>query len=349
MAMLVVPVLNAGNEDRAGSAGSMDLLINPWARSSGWANANTAYCQGLESQFLNIAGLAFTERTELLFTHTRWLAGTDIGINAFGFSQNLGKNRGVLGLSVMSMGSGPILVTTVDQPEGTGATYTVDNLNIGISYAKSFSERIHGGATIRLINQNISNVGSAGFAIDAGIMYKTKIGKRESEEDNLFFGITLRNIGPRMIALGDGLSISNVSPINGFPITQQQRSAEFEIPALMNIGVAYLQRFHENHHITFAFNFTTNSFTKDQFLLGAEYSLKEYLKVRVGHMFETGIFGEREGTEADLLNAFTGPSAGFTFEAPFKKDGKSRIGLDYSWRSTFNFNGVHTFGARLLL
>jgi len=348
-AIVSVQPLMAGNEDRAGSAGSMDLLINPWARSTGWAGANTAIARGLESQFLNIAGMAFTERTELLFTHTRWLAGSDIGINSFGFSQNLGKDRGVIGVSVMSMGSGPIKVTTVEQPEGTGATYSVDNLNLGISYAKSFSQRIQGGATVRLINQNISNIGSAGFAIDAGIMYKTRIGKPDVDEDNLFFGISLRNIGPRMMAMGDGLSITNISPVNGFPITQSQRSAEFEIPALMNIGVAYLQRINPDNYFTFAFNFTTNSFTKDQFLLGAEYSLRENLKIRAGHMFETGIFGEREGVQSDMLNAFTGPTAGFSFEAPFKKDGQTRIGFDYSFRATFNFNGVHTFGARLLL
>ena len=31
----------AGNEQRAGQAGASELLINPWARSSGWGNANS--------------------------------------------------------------------------------------------------------------------------------------------------------------------------------------------------------------------------------------------------------------------------------------------------------------------
>ncbi len=349
---LMQPVV-AGNEDRAGSAGSTDLLINPWAQSSGWAGANTAIGRGLESQFLNIAGMAFTERTELLFTHTRWLAGTDIGINAFGFSQNLGKSRGVLGLSVMSLGSGDIQETTVEQPEGTGSTYTVNNLNLGLSYARSFSDRIHGGVTVRLVNQAISNVSASGFAVDAGIIYKTTIGKPKEYEgidsDNLHFGITLRNIGPRMMATGDGLTVKNISPVFGAPVSQQQRSAEYEMPALMNIGIAYVQRFSEAHRITGAFNFTTNSFTKDQFQLGLEYGFKDFLMIRGGYLFETGIFGEREGVEADLLNAFTGPSAGFTFRAPLKKGGRTKIGIDYSYRATFNFNGVHTFGAHLLL
>ena len=30
----------AGNKDRAGASGANELLINPWARSSGWMGIN---------------------------------------------------------------------------------------------------------------------------------------------------------------------------------------------------------------------------------------------------------------------------------------------------------------------
>ncbi|MBL0343482.1 MAG: hypothetical protein IPP71_23065 [Bacteroidetes bacterium] len=52
----------AGNEDRAGQAGATELLINPWTRSSGWGGMNFANVRGLESQFNNVAGLAFTKK-----------------------------------------------------------------------------------------------------------------------------------------------------------------------------------------------------------------------------------------------------------------------------------------------
>jgi len=50
----------AGNSDRAGQAGATELLINPWSRSSGMAGANAASIRGLEAQYLNVAGMAFT-------------------------------------------------------------------------------------------------------------------------------------------------------------------------------------------------------------------------------------------------------------------------------------------------
>src|ERR1051325_10779183 len=65
----------AGNEDRAGSAGATELLINPWARSAGWGGVNIAAVTGSESSFLNIAGSAFVKKTEFSFTQTKYLKG----------------------------------------------------------------------------------------------------------------------------------------------------------------------------------------------------------------------------------------------------------------------------------
>jgi hypothetical protein len=36
----------AGNPVRSGSAGASELLINPWARTASWAEANTANVMG---------------------------------------------------------------------------------------------------------------------------------------------------------------------------------------------------------------------------------------------------------------------------------------------------------------
>ena len=36
----------AGNEDRAGSAGATELLINPWSRSSSWGGAEFLQLRG---------------------------------------------------------------------------------------------------------------------------------------------------------------------------------------------------------------------------------------------------------------------------------------------------------------
>src|SRR5215207_371787 len=81
--------LLAGNEDRVGSAGASELLINPWARSSAWGDAGMSCVNGLEASFVNVAGLAFTDKTELIFNRTNWLQSTGIKMNSMGLAQRV--------------------------------------------------------------------------------------------------------------------------------------------------------------------------------------------------------------------------------------------------------------------
>src|SRR5690554_7737183 len=71
----------AGNEDRIGSAGASELLVNPWARSTAMGSAGIASTDGIEAQFSNIAGLAFTDKTQIKFNYTTWLGDAGISLN----------------------------------------------------------------------------------------------------------------------------------------------------------------------------------------------------------------------------------------------------------------------------
>ena len=176
--------LLAGNEDRIGTAGGTQLLINPWARSSALANSNVASVVGIEGAFMNVAGLAFTRKTELMFTNTDWMSGADIAINSLGISQRVGESS-VIGLSVMTIDFGDLVTATENLPEGDGSTFSVNNLNIGLSYAKEFSNSIYGGMTVRLLSESIFNARASGVSFDAGIQYVT------GDRDHMKFGITL--------------------------------------------------------------------------------------------------------------------------------------------------------------
>lgn len=341
---LPVNQLVAGNPDRAGQAGATQLLINPWARSSGYGGSNVSSARGLEAMFINVAGTAFTKKTELLFSRTQWLKGTDININAFGLTQRVGET-GAIGLTVMSINFGDIPITTVDQPEGGLGTFSPQFINIGVSYAKGFSDNIFGGITLKVITEKISNVSARGIALDAGIQYLA------GKNDQLKFGITLKNVGPRMKYSGDGLSIKTPIPGNtqGATMTAEQRTAQFELPSLLSIGAGYDFYMKKDtagtktHRVTALGSFTSNSFSKDQYNIGLEYGWKNMLMVRAGYSYEKGIFNKDDRT-----TVFTGPSAGFTVEIPFGKN-KSTFGLDYSYRATNPFNGTHSFGARINL
>ncbi len=342
---LVVPVLGllaiapalAGNPDRAGSAGATQLLINPWARSAGWNLANTASLRGVEGMFGNVAGLAHLTKTEISFTSTRWLEGSDVKINAVGFGQKLGES-GVLGICATSINYGEINVTTVDQPAGGIGTFRPTSANIGVAYAKEFSNSIFGGILVRVASESIANVRTSGFAFDAGIHYVT------GATENIHFGIALKNVGPPMRFNGDGLSVQGLLSSGSDQLTIEQRSERFEIPSQMNIGAAYDFNISEMHRITVAGNFVSNSFTKDQFVLGAEYAFKKMIHLRGGYLYEKNI------TDDKLRETvFTGPSAGLSIDFAFGPEKKNILALDYGYRATNPFSGVHQIGVRISL
>lgn len=326
--------LNAGNPDRIGQAGAFELLINPWARSSGLHDLNTASVRGIEAMNSNIGGLSFTRKTEFVFSRTAYLKGTDININALGVSQLVGKS-GVLGISIMSMNFGDIPITTTDIPDGDIGTFSPQFINIGLAYSKTFSNSIHGGLALRAISESISDVKAQGACLDAGIQYVT------GSTDNIKFGIALRNIGMPMRYSGDGLVFRTSLPSDkSKDFSSENRSQSFELPSLLNIGGAYDFKFKELHRVTLIGNYTSNSFSRDQIGGGVEYAFREIFMARVGY--------RHEKKDDETKSAITGFSAGFTFELPIKKDGPT-FGLDYSYKATNPFQGIHSFGARINL
>ncbi|MEY2829624.1 MAG: hypothetical protein RIQ33_1482 [Bacteroidota bacterium] len=341
----------AGNKDRTGQAGAYELLINPFARSSGWGSVNFSTIKGIEATRLNVAGLAETERTELVFSKNVYLQlqGGNMGVNDLGFSQKLGKSGGVLGVNIMSMTFGEIPITTTDVPDLVNGTATLGTFkpqffNFSVSYAKKFSDAIQGGVGFTGISEQIPNAKAQGLAIDAGVQYHGS-SSPTIKYKNLHFGISLRNVGTAIQYRGDGLSKLAKIQNSAYNQNIEMRTAPFELPSQLNIGGAYdIKSNDELKRISISGAFISNAFTKDLLGLGAELAYKEQFLLHLGYRYEPGSF--KAG--AVRSNVYTGLSAGFTFELPVKKDGPT-FGIDYSYRTTNPFHGTHSIGIRVTL
>ena len=343
----------AGNKDRSGQAGASELLINPWAASSGWANAGMASIRGTEAIWGNVAGTTGINKFDFNFSNTFWLSGLNSHINlmSFGLMVKLGESN-ALGFSFVNFSLGEVPITTVEHPEPYGlGTYKPSLMNINISFARTFTHSISGGVVVKIINERISDMSATGVAFDAGIQYVT------GATDNVHFGITLKNIGPTMRFSGDGLSIKAFMQGSSNQITVIQRADQFEMPAQLNIGAAYdfnigMDEEGESktyHRVTLAGDFTSNSFTNDQFIFGVEYGFEPYLKIRAGYTFEKGMFSKGGITNASCMNVNRGLSAGLSVDVPLtKKENPVKLGIDYSYRDTYVFGGSHSIGVRLM-
>jgi hypothetical protein len=263
-----------------------------------------------------------------------------MNINAIGLAQKVGEGS-VMGISIMSFDFGDIPITTVDNPEGGIGSFTPQFFNLSLAYAKAFSNSIYGGLNLKIISEAISNVNAQGVALDAGIQYTTGF---NTDKDNLHIGITLKNVGTPMKFGGDGLSTrvtSTTSPT--YEYTIEQRSRGFEIPSLVMIGVLYDLKLAQDHKLSPAANFTSNSFTNDQYTGGLQYSFKELFMLRGAYTFEAK-------DENDIrVNAYTGLSLGATLQLALGKGAGKYFSLDYSYRPTNPFDGTHCFGAKFTL
>jgi len=336
---LIAPTsTEAGNPDRQGEAGAVQLLLNPWARSAGLHSMNTANISGVEAMRLNVAGLSRSKGTEIVVSHARYFDGADIGLNAVGLAQRVGKN-GTFGVSLMAVDLGDINVTTDDQPEGTGATFSPSVFNLGVGYAHMFENKVSVGVTFRMVSEGNTDVNAFGMAIDAGVQYVT------GPQDNFKFGISLRNIGSPMKFKGEGLSETAPNPNDGeYNITYFRRAQKFELPSTLNIGASYDFLVNPKNRVTVVGNFTSNSFSQDQVGGGIEYAFNEILMLRGGYKYEfrTG------NSEEDPI--YTGVSAGISVDVPLKRDGDgARFGIDYAYRHTKILNGTHNISVRITL
>lgn len=332
--LLLSTALLAGNEDRVGSAGASQLLVNPWARSSASGDAGFASTSGLEASYMNIAGLAYNDKTQLKVNMTNWLGSAGIKFYSTGLAQRISESS-VIAISVQSMNFGDIMVTTVDNPEGGIGVFTprINVFNVG--YAKKFSASISGGINFKVLSESIANLKGTGVAIDAGIRYVT------GEKDQIKFGITLKNVGPTMRYKGDGLGNQITYISTGGDATLEQRSQSYELPSLLNIGASYDFIFSENSKLTGMFGFTANSFSTDQYRLGFDYGLataKAAFNLRFGYVYEKNLFSVENRT-----NALTGPTAGFSVDILAGKN-KSPLGVEYATRISGPLGMIHTFG-----
>lgn len=337
--------VQAGNKDRSGQAGAPELMINPWARSTGLFGLNASHIGGVEAMRVNIAGLAQTRATDLGLSRGTYLSGTNISINNMAVAQKLGE-AGVIGVNLMSMNFGDITTTEYFNPEGVGS-YRPQFLNIQLGYAKQFSSHVNAGASATYVSEQVGNINALGVAFEGGIQYIT--GKR----DNFHFGITLRNLGSNMRFSGTGFSVNADKPQSSpaFAVTQLYPADKFSMPTYLNFGASYDFYLDENHlmsadstpmhKLTAIVNFQSNSFNNDYLGVGAEYGFKNMFLFRAAYRYEKGI-----GNPETTTTMYSGIAVGATIQKRFGEEGPM-VSFDYSFRPTQRpANGVHMMSLR---
>ena len=288
--VLVVPILvvalssasHAGGKNRAGTSAAPQLLIPVGARYLAMNGSAGANATGLEAIFWNPAGIDLTERpASALFSQRSYIA--DMGVSYFAASGKF--DLGSVALSLRSFSVGDIAVTTEEAPDGTGEIINPTFFVLGFSYSRRITDRISVGATLNVIHENFSRVGVAGIAFDAGVQYASFMGV-----ENLAIGVVVKNVGPPMRYGGSGLFVQGVADGSSRQLTSYKvEAAAFELPSVIELGLAYRISVGGSNHVQLAGIFQNNNFAYDEYRLGLEYTYENVLSLRGGYLLASGV------------------------------------------------------------
>lgn len=303
----------AGGLDRLGTAGAQELRIPVGAASVALGGSSVAMGGGLSNVFYNPASLASTDESEAMASWSSYLADADV--NHVAVSTKLGT-QGNIALSVKVLNVGDITVTTEEAPEGTGEILTPNFSVIGLTYGRRMTDRVLVGATGTFINEKVADASARGFAFDLGVQYDT--GWR-----GLRFGFAMKNVGPDMRFDGpdfeERIQVPGDDP-SAQPHVVRLRPASFELPSYLQIGGIYDLRFAENRTLSVLGAFQGNNFNTDEYRLGAEFHLGEWLALRGG--FTGQLAFDEEDRQDDYLYSYS-YGAGLNFKlgaTPFRFD-----------------------------
>lgn len=322
--------LYAGGGKRNGTAGAQELLIPVNARGLAMSGAYISGMTGIDALYYNPAGFgAGSTNTEAMFSYMNYIA--DIGLSYAAIGANLG-DFGAIAFSVRTLDFGDIPITTVENPYGTGSTFSPTFVIAGITYSNSLTDRIRVGVNLNLISEKIIGTSASGFSFDAGIQYNGLAGV-----EGLQMGVVLRNLGPQMQF--EGPDLLRVAEESGSDRGDQRYSivaASFELPSQLELGLAYQYQFDESNQMLFASSFQNNNFANDEYRLAGEYGFQNTFFVRGGYAFVS----ENAGNTDESL---WGP----TFGAGVKLQTGVDISVDYAYRSVDYFDANHMVTVKL--
>jgi len=276
-----LPCMLAANpahaQSKAGTTLGQFLLIEPSARIAGMGNAGVTLLSGLDAAYYNPAAAAEIDRYELVFSHAAWLA--DINYDYAALAVPLGS-WGSGYVSLTALGSGDIAVRTVEHPLGTGVLYSVNDIAIGVGYARDITDRFSVGTQITWMQESIWNSSVSTMTGGIGTLFKIS-------DNGLHIGSSLSHFGTQAAYDGRDLRIlydndptryGDNGALPGVRFTDS-----FGLPVLFRVGLGLPVQINPAQHLNLAVDAFHPSDNTESASMGAEWGYRELLALRAGY------------------------------------------------------------------
>jgi hypothetical protein len=228
VALICVPLVTGAQFSRVGTSAAQFMKFPAHPRTAALGGTSAASYGQVESMFMNPAGIAAIQNVGATFTHASLFAG--ISYSFVGATADLGGAH-ILGIQAFYLDSGEMEQTTIADPEGTGARFSVRNYAFGVTYAQYLTEWLMAGISVRYIREDLWNESAQSVGVDMGSVLETGFyGVR--------LGISISNFGPDMQLEGEDLKFTyesdRVSIEHGAALTTEP----WPLPLTFRLGIA---------------------------------------------------------------------------------------------------------------
>jgi len=323
--------LLASGQNRAGTAAAPELRIPVGARYLAMGGAQISSVNGLESIYWNPSGLPYTDSdANAIFSYRSYIA--DMNVDYVALSGRM-EGLGTIGLSFRSLNIGSIDVTTLGQPDGTGATMTPTFFVIGLTYAKRLTDRISVGVTFNIISENFDRASATGSSFDIGVQYRELF-----DVTGLSLGVVVKNLGGSMTYGGNALVKTADDPdAQRGPTFYNFDPSSADLPSEFSLGLSYTHHMSETNDLTVAFAFQNNNFSYDNYKIGGEYSYDNIFFLRAGYIYSPQ-------STADAPNIFENYTLGAGLNLKNLTD--MNLSIDFSYVPVKYFSNNNVFSIR---
>jgi hypothetical protein len=263
-----------GQEDNTafGSTAAEFLLLGAGARGAALGGAFAAIATDVSALYHNPAGVALIERPGLTIGTYDYVAETSYSWGGVAFPLSGGSRT--IGFQLGTFGFKDQPVFTEDQPNGTGATYSVSQTFIGGTFAQNFSDRFSAGITAKYVDDRLGTVSGSAFAMDFGTSFHSSL-----KNHPVKFAFVLANLGSNLSYTGTGLAgdvprepLPGEDPVPTLPQQSNLLTKASPLPTTFTVSLAYDLIAGDNSRLTVLGDFNQPNNNKPGFVFGSEWS-----------------------------------------------------------------------------
>ena len=323
--MILAGVAQAQTSDRAGSTGALFLKLGMSPRAAAMGNTYMGISDDITGVFLNPVSIVGLEDYQFFVSELEYMIDMRAFAGAFSFPLG-GDIGGRAAVHYTGFFSGDMDKTTETQINGTGETFSWNELAIGATYARSFTDKFAIGCGVKYVRTDVADFYSQTVAFDIGTLYKT--GYR-----NLTIGMSATNFGPDMKFNGkyDNTYIQSI-----WQVSTAEDFGYYPLPISFQVGVADELYTADEFSFTGAIDYSHPNDLAERIHVGGEFEYDDMLFLR------GGIFMDMDQSDLedpiapgdDSLDRFMEYRFGVGFSY-------ANVVVDYAWQDIENLEGVH--------